>query len=1435
MVRTGTTSTWLSVAITAALALAFFVPCLASTDVYYLRPQANTHNNSYNSVSQTFVSTCDSITKIAFFIGQNSGSSNYLMEFDSAGIAKGGVLTLSATLAKPYAENEGTYGSPVPVKRGYTYTLRISRQTPSHKVDFFYLADTMAYPWGKITDPIVTGDLCARVAGTGRVLDIWGMNLYGLGQADTTLDNCGNRLKELGVRRVRDQIPGGMHGWGEVWLDTLPCNARWELLDTIITNMAEDSVEVSFNPFGSSYQAACIDTVDGAGYYHHWISDPDNLKRYQWAMFFPPVNLFKPVMDSVGTGINPHNYWAKFMYEFIRRYGPKDSRKPAAGKFWQDHTGLNYLPVRYWEIDNEVNWHIAWPATVDSGFPNRDYNSDTAKATFLSGASGRQAYWMNLYVRRCIIADSVARFLYPNRDSIKILTHSLNMVNRRYDDSFPELVRGRSWLRKFYDSGGKPYSDGITYHAYQDAQDGQPLPVQRFVPQYFQMDYDTVRAIMKANTDNGLCWAVEQGWGTTDQYLNKSSLFVRPSKQADCIVQMYTMGASEGANPYGPLGWMSLYQLRDYKAGEDSIWVNKAGVVKPPYHLSDAKPSYYAFKQMTGKLKDKYFNRRVPLADTNVYCYEFQKPGPDTAKKTWVVWRAQGNRDTIRIPVRTLYYDTVKIAYTSNSDSQRLLLTDPSGFVVQVRDQDSIPIYIHEDGTPSRPDIIVDSLWIYPDTARAGDNVWFYARLKNVGNATLSAGLGNAVTFQVDGVSKKTYTDSREIKKDSTIIVGYNPNPPPGDAIQDWTATWGDHLIRAWVDSSDKYVELREDNNQGYLFKHMKPKGKVIIPTTGYNQGYPTSGRKFTNTRYVTLSMLSNGGTIPHADSMRIKNGSGTWKPWRRDSTYWLDTLSTEDEKKWVYAQFKMVPSETSARVADSVILDMTLPVAQISSPANGATVSGTVPFWGIANDSGYPPRYFRVDTLRYYWNSSTHDTIHVSWTPIGSKAKQVVTGLLGNWNTTLVPNSPPAYKETLAVWDSAGNYNCKTIDLNVLNSITDGGASWTTGFGTYTSPVMNVATDIGGNVYFAETQNSKIRKYSSKKDSLFAFSARRSDSTGLNWAVGMVLKDSTTLYVADGYNHCVKAFDRQGNLLLRFGSFGQEPGQFKQPCGIALDHKGRLFVVDRLNHRVQVFSDSSGGFLFQFGSQGADSGRFNSPTGIAYVPRDTALGLTQDLVYISDSRNNQIQVFDSLGNYLKTIKHVDSLGLDTPLGICSDRWGNVFVADSRHNRIVELNPYGQRILDFGGQGDSLWQFRTPVGVASSPGAHYLYVADMGNRRVTRFTVILEDSSGGGPQSGEIALRIPLVYSLAQSHPNPTTGEAVIAYGLPQESPVRLVVYNVAGQVVREYKPGKQEAGFYSYKWDGRSNLNHRVGAGVYFYRLEAGSWVKTRKMVVIR
>jgi len=112
-----------------------------------------------------------------------------------------------------------------------------------------------------------------------------------------------------------------------------------------------------------------------------------------------------------------------------------------------------------------------------------------------------------------------------------------------------------------------------------------------------------------------------------------------------------------------------------------------------------------------------------------------------------------------------------------------------------------------------------------------------------------------------------------------------------------------------------------------------------------------------------------------------------------------------------------------------------------------------------------------------------------------------------------------------------------------------------------------------------------------------------------------------------------------------------------------------------------------------------------------------------------------------------------------------------------------------------------------------------------------------EPKGKGGPQSSGLAdLSLPKEFSLGPGYPNPMSSEARIEYALPKASSVDLTVYNISGQVVRRLlsEPSKSP-GRYSVRWDGRNGLSQRVPAGVYFYRLNAGSFSETRKLVVIR
>jgi len=103
------------------------------------------------------------------------------------------------------------------------------------------------------------------------------------------------------------------------------------------------------------------------------------------------------------------------------------------------------------------------------------------------------------------------------------------------------------------------------------------------------------------------------------------------------------------------------------------------------------------------------------------------------------------------------------------------------------------------------------------------------------------------------------------------------------------------------------------------------------------------------------------------------------------------------------------------------------------------------------------------------------------------------------------------------------------------------------------------------------------------------------------------------------------------------------------------------------------------------------------------------------------------------------------------------------------------------------------------------------------------------------PGSTTGAGEIPKSYHLEQNFPNPFNPTTTIRYSLPEAADIELAVFGVDGKMIRVLENEAKPAGTFEATWDGRDAFGNPVASGVYFYRLNAGSFTETRKMVLMK
>jgi DNA-binding beta-propeller fold protein YncE len=161
-----------------------------------------------------------------------------------------------------------------------------------------------------------------------------------------------------------------------------------------------------------------------------------------------------------------------------------------------------------------------------------------------------------------------------------------------------------------------------------------------------------------------------------------------------------------------------------------------------------------------------------------------------------------------------------------------------------------------------------------------------------------------------------------------------------------------------------------------------------------------------------------------------------------------------------------------------------------------------------------------------------------------------------------------------------------------------------------------------GGRLYAADTLAHRIVVFDGDGRQLFEFGTRGIGEGEFNFPSHISLS-AGRLLVNDNMNFRVQAFDTQGRFLSSFGHHGDGSGHFSQPKGVSADSKGHVYVAGATIDRVQVFTPD-GEFLLAFGSKGSGAGQFLMPAGVT---------IYNDRIYVADSYNSRIQVFQYVGN----------------------------------------------------------------------------------------------------------------------------------------------------------------------------------------------------------
>jgi sugar lactone lactonase YvrE len=366
------------------------------------------------------------------------------------------------------------------------------------------------------------------------------------------------------------------------------------------------------------------------------------------------------------------------------------------------------------------------------------------------------------------------------------------------------------------------------------------------------------------------------------------------------------------------------------------------------------------------------------------------------------------------------------------------------------------------------------------------------------------------------------------------------------------------------------------------------------------------------------------------------------------------------------------------------------------------------------------------------------------------------------------------------------------TVKAQIITTVAGNGTGWFAGDG---GPATNaeiwnplgVAVDAGGNIYFADNINQRIRKVApngiittvaGNGTAGFGNDGGPATSAPLNGPTGIAVDAAGNIYISDWSNHRIRKVSTSGIISTIAGNGTQgysgdggaaTSAELYNPCGIAIDALGNVYFADTGNQRIRKISTS--GTITTVGGNG--TAWFSGDGGPATSAQIwNPLGLALDAsgnIYFADNINQRIRKISTSG-IITTVAGNGTAGfgsdggpatsapINAPYGVAIDAAGNLYIGDNSNNRIRQVNA-GGIIITLTGNGTGAYsgdgamanaaQIYHPCGVATDAAGN-LYIADQGNQRIRKVTSTVGIKEINGQK----------VWLTA--YPNPTSGTIII-------------------------------------------------------------------------